>query len=78
MKKLKLKVGMTYASRDGSEHTLITRLASPSDVIYRKTHPFVDSDGYAYMSDGRTHPKKDYPFDLIKEVDVTRRTRKNK
>ena len=65
---LKLKLGGIYLSRDGTEKIKIVRKALKTDPVYRKSHPFVDTEGYAYMSDGRTHPVKDYPFDLVKQL----------
>ena len=68
MTKLKLRVGAVYSSRDGSTIAKIVRLASPSDAFYRKTHPFVDDDGYAYMPDGRVDAKREFGFDLTQEI----------
>lgn len=65
---LKLKIGHTYLSRDGTEKVKIVRRALRTDPVFRKSHPFVDSEGYAYMVDGRTHPEKVYPFDLVKFI----------
>jgi hypothetical protein len=68
MTTLKLKIGHIYRSRDRNEKTKIVRKAEKTDPVYRKTHPFVDSEGYAYMPDGRTDSVKTYPFDLVKFI----------
>lgn len=46
MSNLKLKIGSTYISRDGSEKVKIIRTAEKTDPSYQKTHPFVDEEGY--------------------------------
>lgn len=68
MTHLRLKLGGLYLSRDGREKIKIVRRALKTDPVFRKTHPFVDREGYAYMPDGRTHPDKVYPFDLVKRL----------
>lgn len=68
MSDLKLKIGHYYQTRDGNEKFKIVRKAEKTDPNYRRSHPFVDTEGYAYMVNGRTHPEKDYPFDLVKFI----------
>lgn len=63
-----LELGGKYLTRDRTEKVRIVRKHLKSDPSYQKTHPFVDSEGYAYMRDGRSHPTKFYPFDLIEKV----------
>lgn len=73
MESLKLKLGNFYWTRDGTERVKIVRKAQKTDVVYRKTHPFVDTEGYAYMPDGRTHSTKEYPFDLVRSVSANKK-----
>lgn len=68
MSELKLKIGHTYLSRDGTEKVRIVRRAEKTDPVYRKSHPFVDTEGYAYMSNGRVDPNRTFPFDLVKFI----------
>lgn len=70
-----LKVGKRYRSRDGETEALIVKQADKTDPVFSKHHPFVDEEGYVYRKDGRIHPDKDLPFDLVAEV-IPRRQRR--